>query len=321
MSKESAALADDDKGAVPDATDDIIIEDEIPEAPEGGSEDEKPKTGDEGIQALKDQLVQIAKEKEDAEARALQANQEKSQALQVADQQAQRSRKFETDLDAARFDTITSAIDSAKSDEDSATQKFIAAHEAGDAPKMAAAQLEMADARARLVNLNAGKEEFEARQKEPKEEPRQPTQPQNPVEDMIRASNLAPRQADWLRKHPEAVTDPRKNATMLKSHWDAIDAGHREGSEDYFNFLDEGMGYKQPQKKDVVVPPKTPSAPPSREIPNSEGKSPTKITLNKNEKEIALQMNPDLPEMQALQEYAKHKKEALRRGLYPHQQG
>jgi hypothetical protein len=70
--------------------------------------------------------------------------------------------------------------------------------------------------------------------------PRQPEPqmaPADPVEAF--ASQLSPRSADWVRKHPEFVRDPRLNAKMIAAHNLAVADGIPTDTDDYFAAIEE----------------------------------------------------------------------------------
>jgi len=59
-------------------------------------------------------------------------------------------------------------------------------------------------------------------------------------------AKLAPRAQAWLRAHPETFG----TAKLGRIHWQAIEAGHQEGSDAYFQHLDTEFGFRRkPQTK------------------------------------------------------------------------
>ena len=56
------------------------------------------------------------------------------------------------------------------------------------------------------------------------------------------ASQLKPASADWVRKHPDYVTDQRLNEQLRRAHKDAVDEGHAIDSHGYFKFIESHLG-------------------------------------------------------------------------------
>jgi hypothetical protein len=139
------------------------------------------------------------------------------------------------------------------------------------------------------------------------DEPQQPT-----VEQVISGSDLPERMKDWLRVHSEYVTDPQKNAQLVKLHNVAEYQAGGEWTPLFFERLDELAGFKQPQQpngngmtstqRPAVLPTSRPaparqqqapavsySAPPHREPPTMRtGRTPSVRTpLSADELEVA----------------------------------
>jgi hypothetical protein len=58
---------------------------------------------------------------------------------------------------------------------------------------------------------------------------------------------------NWLRKHPECVTDPRLNRKILRVHQEAVeDQGLEAETAEYFDYVDQRMGYA-PAEDDVSL--------------------------------------------------------------------
>ena len=88
---------------------------------------------------------------------------------------------------------------------------------------------------AKLLQLNNGREAMESAPRPP--EPQLP--PSDQVEDF--ASRLSPRSADWVRKHPEFVRDPRLNSKMIAAHNLAVADGIPPDTDDYFTAIEETL--------------------------------------------------------------------------------
>ena len=128
-----------------------------------------------------------------------------------------------------------------------------------------------------------------------KEQPEQQRASEKPtVEQYIdQLPNLLPSQRDWLKEHPDALTDQRKNLRLQGAHVEAEDKGLRPGTAKYFSYIEERLGYKEREQEEedtVSEEPRTPvSAPPSRSATNpATGRSTaTRITLTPAQREAA----------------------------------
>ena len=64
----------------------------------------------------------------------------------------------------------------------------------------------------------------------------------DPVEDF--ANTLTPRSADWVRRHGDYVTDPRKNARLTSAHWNAVSEGLQADTDEYFAHVEKTLGMR-----------------------------------------------------------------------------
>ena len=79
------------------------------------------------------------------------------------------------------------------------------------------------------------------------EPPQQPQQPPT-AEQIIANANIPDRAKHWLRQHPEYITDPAKNNTLIALHDVAKRMSGEEFSDYYFKQLDHLLGFgQQPQ--------------------------------------------------------------------------
>ncbi len=121
----------------------------------------------------------------------------------------------------------------------------------------------------------------------------EPQEQQMPTaEQIIESSGLPENAKDWLRRYPEYVSDPIKNAQMQKMHNVAEYQAGGEFTERYFDRMEILLGIKQEQPRQVQERPVTNaaatgngapprrqmaapvSAPPTRDVPSmSTGKS------------------------------------------------
>lgn len=227
----------------------------------------------------------------------IRARQEAEARVKTREQEANQSKIRAED---AEYDAILNAIGAAESEAEGAQRDIAFASEANDPKGIADASRRMARAESRLVQLQDGKDAIErqktqaaARAKEDTERPKPATQPT--VEQYIDSlPNLMQSQREWLRKHPDALTDNRKNMRLQGAHVEAEDQGITPGSTEYFEYLEERLGYKKakPVNNDQEddEPTRAPvSAPPSRNATNPANGRPsnTRITLTPEQREIA----------------------------------
>lgn len=196
---------------------------EVETTPATHAKETKPTvTPQEGIEKLQKQLEDERAARQAAEARANQA--------------AEAEVKAKTEVQTSQLDLVKSAIERLNQASDTLESQYADAMAAQDFKAAAKAQREMAGNAAKLAQLEAGKAALE---KAPKPTPRTAD---NPAEAF--AAQIAPqwpRSADWIRKHPDFVTDGAKNRRMIRAHEDAIDEGHTVDSDGYFKFIEERL--------------------------------------------------------------------------------
>src|SRR6266446_2534591 len=256
---------------------------------------------DDATDDLKKQLEDLRKANEEGQRRfqeEVQARQAAEQRVREREQEASRSQIRAED---AEYDAILNAIGAAESEAEAAQRDIAIATEATDSKAVGEASRRLARAEGRLAQLEDGKLAIErakttqaVRAKEQQERPEQ-TQQRPTVDQYIdQLPNLLPSQRDWLREHPETLTDTRKNMRLQSAHVEAEDAGLRPGTGKYFSFIEQRLGYAEPEEEDDDVsnddrPPTTVSAPPSRNAtnPGTGRSSTTRITLTPEEREVA----------------------------------
>lgn len=242
-------------------------------------------TQDDASVSLQKQIDDLRKSEEIQKGLAAQAMRDRDDAIRQSRENSAQLARAQKESQDFQVTSITSALAAAKAEADKAQLDIENAISLGDAKGQADAYRRLAVASANMARLEEGKEAIEARAKEA---PIQTRQPQN---DPLANSPLPPVAKDYLRLHPELLTDTRKNARLQGYHWDAIEAGHPEFTPEYFKYMDEKFHYGQQEQQQQVqteqrrVPV---SAPVSREVPNSDGKRPTgKVRLTAEEQEYA----------------------------------
>lgn len=225
-----------------------------------------------------------------------------------ADRDAKAARDEAERLKSAGADTekelLTNSLASAQADEAAAKLAFKAAFEAGDADAMADAQAKIGRASAKVVNFEGAVAQFDEdsaeRERIAKEQPK--TEERVDIVTAIdRDPNLMPGERAWLKEHTEVLTDTRRNRELSVGYDRALAKGFKRGSEGYFKFLDEFMGFAEAGRSgdpdddqtDNTERASIVSAPVSRDNRSSStGRptAPTRITLSPAEREAARNM-------------------------------
>jgi hypothetical protein len=138
-------------------------------------------------------------------------------------------------VDETNLQLVVNAIDTVNRDIELLSQAHTYALQSGDFDRATKIQREMSANEAKLLQLNNGREAMENAPRQP--EPQMP--PADPVEDF--ASRLSPRSADWVRRHPEFVRDPRLNAKMIAAHNLAVADGVPTDTDEYFDAIEETL--------------------------------------------------------------------------------
>lgn len=245
----------------------------------------KELTLDEGVDELKARL-------EAAEARARAAEEARHKAELEA--HAARGTVQETNLH-----LVTNAIDTLRQSSEIAKANYKAAMANGDYDAAATYQEEMASHAAKLLQLEQGKQALESAP--------QPVAPVQRISDPVEAfaSQLSPRSAEWVRKHPQYVTDPRLNQKMIAAHNMVLADGHAADTDGYFEAVEALLGVRKPAPDSAMseaaqptarrsTPP--PAAPVSRE---TRGGNIVRLTAEEREMASMMKMTPE--------EYAKNK--------------
>ena len=187
------------------------------ELPEETSQEEEP----EYVLDLKRQI--------EAERSARQAAEQK---LHQAAREVHRSR---SEVDETNLQLVVNAIDTVNRDLELMKQAHTYAMQNGDFARATEIQSEMSANSAKLLQLENGRQAMENAPRQP--EPQMP--PADPVEAF--AAQLSPRSADWVRRHPEFVRDPRLNAKMIAAHNLAVADGIPTDTDDYFAAIEETL--------------------------------------------------------------------------------
>lgn len=242
----------------------------------------EPEPEDEGEVQLRKQLEEANRQVAETRLREQDAERRRQHAERSLHQVQQTSEQ-------AQYDAILNAIGASQEAASSAKAEYRRAIEANEWDAATDAQERMTEAKTRLVQLEDGKAAYEMRLEQIKNQPQQQQRQPTVTEFIERNDQFMPAEKDWLKKHPEVLTDPRKYTALQHHYYDAVK--HGRGSEAYFDHLETALGYRQSDERQPQRQQRASSvqAPPSREVPSISGghTSPTRITLSAAEREHA----------------------------------
>jgi hypothetical protein len=169
--------------------------------------------------------------------------------------------KFKTEAENAQYTAISRAIETAQGLIEASEARILTARESGDFKAEMAAQREHGQAIARLSGLEAGKGQMDAMRASPayQQQRQAPPPQQNAFENHI--STMSEPTKQWLRAHPDAVSNPTMANRVASAHYAALAAGKTTDTPDYFSFVEQHAGYRQaPAQQQRIA---NPSAAPS----------------------------------------------------------
>lgn len=256
---------------------------------------------DDNSEELKRQLEALRRSETTARQQAQQAAQQRDAAIRYAQEREVALSRSQKDASDSRLEAIQNGMAAAEAEVEEAKRAFRSAAIEQDIDAQVAAQERMAEAKANLVNLTNGKAAMErgiAEEQERIKNQPPPQQQQQQQGDALDRTNLPQTAKNWLRSHPEYLTDSRKNAKIQSLHWDVLDEGHQPFTDKYYESLEVHLGLRakprqeaaeedegdveQPVRKSVV------SAPVSREAPSSSGnRTPGTVRLTASQREAA----------------------------------
>jgi hypothetical protein len=264
-----------------------------------GAAPAEPEEPEEDVGDLKRQLEDMRKAQGESDKRLQLEIRARQEAEHARAQREQESYSYRITAEDAQYDSILNAIQAAQADAERAQYEIAAFSEAGDHKAVAESNRRLARAESRLAQLEDGKAAIEdqksreaARYKAAQQQPQQQQAPQRQlsVEEYIdQIPNLLQSQKDWLKSHPETMTDNRLNMRLQAAHFETEELKYRPGSKQYFKHMDERLGYAglEEEEEDMT---KTPvAAPPSKTATSPSTGRPTssKITLTPEQREMA----------------------------------
>ena len=272
----------------------VIVEKE-PETQEKGNIDQ-----DEGIKDLKLKLEQERMARSEAERQARQAQQQVHQA--------------NNEVHDSNLQLVRNAIETVKGTSEHLKRAYAEALSVGDYGKSAEIQEAMSINSARLMELERGRVAMENAPPQAAPQAAQQQRANDPVESL--ASQLSPKSADWVRKNPQCVTDPRLYQKMVAAHNLAVADGYSPDTDDYFGFIEDTLKINRRQAPARVeaetddplssasAPAQRRSAPPAAPVTRAgtaNGQRPDVVRLSRAEAETARDLG------MTEQEYARNK--------------
>ncbi len=253
-----------------------------------------------GINELRAQLEQERQARFDAEKRAKEATES--------------ARSSKMDVERTNLQLLETAIESIKQDNLALKARMREAHAVGDTDTMFELQELVSKNTYKLEHIEDGRRRLEHQIKQPKIET-----PSDPVEAL--ASQLTPKSADWVRRHPQCVTDQRLYQKMIASHNLAVADGFVPDSEEYFEFIESTMKLSPRRETRIeeadepfsaaAAPTKARTSPPAAPVSRTASSGTPRqnvVRLSKDEREMAQMMG------MTDQEYAKNKMALVKEG-------
>ena len=188
------------------------------------------------VETLTESRESERKAREEAQRRAAQLEREATEA---------RQRASESDLN-----TITTALESEQEKIEQAKRDIRSAKEAGDMEAEVDAIDRLSTAKATFLRLDETKADAEARKKAPPKREAIPSS--DPIEAYVTGRTKPT--ADWIRSHPEFVTDQRKNDKLTAAHYDAVAEGYAPDSKRYFDHVERYLGLTQDAEDPAPAP-------------------------------------------------------------------
>jgi hypothetical protein len=258
----------------------VQVDEPVAETPDVVVETEgKPViSAEDGVEELRRRLDIERKGREEAEYRAQQATSQVQQAR--------------SEVDSSNLQLVRTAIDTMKREGDILKANYKQAMAVGDFDSAAEYQEAMADARAKLLQLENGMSAMEAQSRQPV----QPVQHADPVEQL--ASQLSGPSAAWVRAHPEYARTPRLTQKMIAAHNLVTADGIASDTPEYFASVEKVLGIGAPVEQESALssasaPAQRRSAPAAAPVSRSgtaTGTRPNVVRLSSEEREMASMM-------------------------------
>lgn len=263
-----------------------LFEQKEPEQPEAfGEKVEEPAKEDPSL-ALKTELERLKKSEEFHRTQWEQSQRESQLARQQIQEREAEIEKFRKESQQSQLGEIQSRLESAEIVLAAAKQDLKAARMENNVEAEVDANEKLAEAAAQIQFWKQNKAAFEDYMKVPV---------QRQQNDPVAGYQISDVSKNWLRGHMEYVTDPKKNHQLNAAHYEAVEAGYKEGSPGYIEAVETSLGMRRKSEPEAPLQPapeprKPPivSAPVSREVPTAtRNDSATSVTLSAAQLEMA----------------------------------
>lgn len=256
------------------------------------------------------QTQRLQADLEAARRQASEAVKQAQRALAIAAAKDQEVAGYQQRAQLADYDLLTNAKSHAERELGVLKTELIRAHDAYDTAKIADIQIQIAAKTHEIADYAAGEHQFReyaARQEYENTKRQQQLQEQqalqrqqaakvDPFEQAVQ--QFTPQSQQWIRAHPECLTDQNKYQSMLTAHHVAIDQGMRPDTPEYFQYIEGKLGYRRTESDPRRQQKSTGgfSAPVSRSASASTTGRPMKVTLSPEQVDIANRMGMSLEE-------------------------
>lgn len=262
-----------------------------------GEQQQRQAPANDGAQSLEQQLKAMKDARAADADRVAQSNRDRDAAL------ARAAAAEAAGVDAEQR-IATTGLAGAQADVAAAELAFQTAFEAGNGAEMAKAQSKIARGQAKVLQFEQDGAAAALRVEEAKRVPAAP-QTVDPMVVMEQNAQLYPQEKAWFRQHPEAWSDRRMNIRLEDAYHRAMEKGITRGTDAYFTFVNEHMGYAAPAQQqqngnghddgghDYNGGSVMTAAPVSRQngtMANPQQPQPGQVTLSPAEREIAANM-------------------------------
>lgn len=236
-----------------------------------------------GVEDWKAQFEAAQKKVEESDAKRVEAERLAASRATEIDRFRSETTQAKSAVVSAEMLAIDNALANTEHERNVAKAALKAAYEVGDFDAATEAQAQLSDVAVKAQRIKEGKAQLERRAEDAKASV-------DPVEQY--AGRLTPQSAAWVRSHPEVVSNAGKQEELARAHYRALGQGMSADTPEYFQYMNEEMGYvAKPSDDDLVVETarqrSAPAAPVSRGGASDSPPNRTQIRLTAAQREIA----------------------------------
>lgn len=200
-----------------------------------------------------------------------------------------------------QYDLVNTELANDKSRQESIKRELKIARETGNTDLESDLIVENARIGVKLQTNEQKKQDIEYRARQEQSRPEERKASSDPFETALQG--VSAKSQAWLRSHPECVTDDVMNAKVLLADKEARRKGFAADTPEYFQYIEESMGYRKPQRDDAEEDDRDSrrsdkserspsySAPPSRDSSPGSSLKPTQKRLSREQVEMAQAMD------------------------------